>query len=113
MGFEKYYFDSFSVSPSPSSFLHLSQTAQSLTPPSLTSSRPPRPRKPRDSQPKMRKLKYHQYIPPDQRCTAGTAGNSLYPFKNSIIFHVYFTFHTILAAQCTLHDKCCQNESTK
>uniref|UniRef100_A0A4W5LSW4 Si:dkeyp-69b9.3 n=1 Tax=Hucho hucho TaxID=62062 RepID=A0A4W5LSW4_9TELE len=80
MGYEKYYFDSFSVSPS--SFLHLSQTARSLTPPSdsssltpsLTSSRPPRLRKPRDSQPKMRKLKYHQYIPPDQRGTARTAG---------------------------------------
>uniref|UniRef100_A0A3Q4BMR3 SAP domain-containing protein n=1 Tax=Mola mola TaxID=94237 RepID=A0A3Q4BMR3_MOLML len=26
-----------------------------------------RPRKPRDSKPKMKKLKYHQYIPPDQR----------------------------------------------
>ncbi|XP_055772086.1 myocardin-like [Salvelinus fontinalis] len=60
----------------------LPKTARSLTPPSdsssltpfLTSSRPPRPRKPRDSQPKMRKLKYHQYIPPDQRATAGTAG---------------------------------------
>ncbi|XP_045069512.1 myocardin isoform X2 [Coregonus clupeaformis] len=60
----------------------LPKTARSLTPPadtsslipSLTSSRPPRPRKTRDSQPKMRKLKYHQYIPPDQRGTAGTAG---------------------------------------
>ncbi|CAB1334429.1 unnamed protein product [Coregonus sp. 'balchen'] len=45
----------------------LPKTARSLTPPadsssltpSLTSSRPPRPRKTRDSQPKMRKLKYH------------------------------------------------------
>ncbi|KAM6968293.1 uncharacterized protein FYW47_006989 [Aplochiton taeniatus] len=42
--------------------------------PSLNSSRPPRPRKPRDAKPKMRKLKYHQYIPPDQKVTAGTAG---------------------------------------
>ncbi|TRY59476.1 hypothetical protein DNTS_017870 [Danionella cerebrum] len=39
---------------------------------SLTSSRPPRPRKPRDSKPKMRKLKYHQYIPPDQRTGTGS-----------------------------------------
>ncbi|XP_045082421.1 myocardin-like isoform X2 [Coregonus clupeaformis] len=60
----------------------LPKTARSLTPPadsssltpSLTSSRPPRPRKTRDSQPKMKKLKYHQYIPPDQRGTTGTAG---------------------------------------
>ncbi|XP_051576330.1 myocardin-like [Myxocyprinus asiaticus] len=44
---------------------------------SLTSSRPPRPRKPRDSKPKMRKLKYHQYIPPDQRAGTGNgAGNT-------------------------------------
>ncbi|XP_062321753.1 myocardin isoform X1 [Osmerus eperlanus] len=48
-------------SPSPSSLFS-----------SLLSTRPSRPRKPRDSIPKMRKLKYHQYIPPDQR--AGAAG---------------------------------------
>uniref|UniRef100_A0A665VUX4 Si:dkeyp-69b9.3 n=1 Tax=Echeneis naucrates TaxID=173247 RepID=A0A665VUX4_ECHNA len=34
---------------------------------SLNYNHPPRPRKPRDTKPKMRKLKYHQYIPPDQR----------------------------------------------
>ncbi|XP_068180089.1 myocardin isoform X2 [Antennarius striatus] len=34
----------------------------------------PRPRKPRDSKPKMKKLKYHQYIPPDQRGGSGTSG---------------------------------------
>lgn len=64
--------------------LLLSQTAQCLTPPthsilggSLSSPRPPRPRKPRDCKPKMRKLKYHQYIPPDQRGNAGgTSGNN-------------------------------------
>ncbi|XP_067094915.1 myocardin isoform X2 [Osmerus mordax] len=39
---------------------------------SLLSTRPSRPQKPRDSIPKMRKLKYHQYIPPDQR--GGAAG---------------------------------------
>ncbi|KAM9723361.1 myocardin [Menidia menidia] len=32
----------------------------------------PRPRKPRDTKPKMRKLKYHQYIPPDQRGGSGS-----------------------------------------
>ncbi|XP_028971240.1 myocardin isoform X2 [Esox lucius] len=60
----------------------LPKTARPPTPPdtslfllnSLTPSRPPRPRKPRDSKPKMRKLKYHQYIPPDQRSTTGSAG---------------------------------------
>lgn len=64
--------------------LLISQTAQCLTPPthsilggSLSSPRPPRPRKPRDCKPKMRKLKYHQYIPPDQRGnTGGTSGNN-------------------------------------
>ncbi|KAK3551248.1 hypothetical protein QTP70_013984 [Hemibagrus guttatus] len=61
----------------------LPKTAQCLTPPthsilggSLSSPRPPRPRKPRDCKPKMRKLKYHQYIPPDQRNTGGTSGNN-------------------------------------
>ncbi|XP_063054884.1 myocardin isoform X2 [Engraulis encrasicolus] len=39
------------------------------------SSRPPRSRKPRDW-PKMRELKYHQYIPPDQRGTAGNGSSS-------------------------------------
>ncbi|XP_073667730.1 LOW QUALITY PROTEIN: myocardin [Paramisgurnus dabryanus] len=66
-------------------------TAQPLAPPShsilggsLTSSRPPRPRKPRDSKPKMRKLKYHQYIPPDQRGGTGSgAGNTSQKSNNS------------------------------
>ncbi|XP_047212764.1 myocardin [Girardinichthys multiradiatus] len=31
-----------------------------------------RPRKPRDIKPKMKKLKYHQYIPPDQKGASGT-----------------------------------------
>uniref|UniRef100_A0A3B4ACM9 SAP domain-containing protein n=1 Tax=Periophthalmus magnuspinnatus TaxID=409849 RepID=A0A3B4ACM9_9GOBI len=43
----------------------------SSTPPSLNLNQMPRPRKQRDSKPKMKKLKYHQYIPPDQRGTAG------------------------------------------
>ncbi|KAF3692027.1 Myocardin [Channa argus] len=41
-------------------------------PPSLNFNHLPRPRKPRDTKPKMRKLKYHQYIPPDQRGLSGT-----------------------------------------
>ncbi|XP_056619348.1 myocardin isoform X2 [Triplophysa dalaica] len=69
----------------------LPKTAQPSAPPShsilggsLTSSRPPRPRKPRDSKPKMRKLKYHQYIPPDQRVgTGGGAGNTSQKNNNS------------------------------
>ncbi|XP_047011517.1 myocardin isoform X3 [Ictalurus punctatus] len=68
----------------PSQMSLLPKTAQCLTPPthsilggSLSSPRPPRPRKPRDCKPKMRKLKYHQYIPPDQRGnTGGTSGNN-------------------------------------
>ncbi|XP_072535174.1 uncharacterized protein [Salminus brasiliensis] len=59
----------------------LPKTAQPLTPPnhsilggSLSSPRPPRPRKTRECKPKMRKLKYHQYIPPDQR--GGSGGGS-------------------------------------
>ncbi|KAF4088300.1 hypothetical protein AMELA_G00081850 [Ameiurus melas] len=68
----------------PSQMSLLPKTAQCLIPPthsilggSLSSPRPPRPRKPRDCKPKMRKLKYHQYIPPDQRGnTGGTSGNN-------------------------------------
>ncbi|KTF94173.1 hypothetical protein cypCar_00033237 [Cyprinus carpio] len=66
------------------------QTAQPSTSPShsilggsLTSSRPPRPRKPRDSKPKMRKLKYHQYIPPDQRTGTGSGAGSASQKHNS------------------------------
>ncbi|XP_066539024.1 myocardin [Hoplias malabaricus] len=61
----------------------LPKTAQPLTQPShlalggsLSSSRPPRPRKTRECKPKMRKLKYHQYIPPDQRVGSGGGANS-------------------------------------
>ncbi|KAF3839657.1 hypothetical protein F7725_018374 [Dissostichus mawsoni] len=45
----------------------LSPTCASSLPTSLNFNHLPRPRKPRDTKPKMRKLKYHQYIPPDQR----------------------------------------------
>ncbi|XP_029359821.1 myocardin isoform X2 [Echeneis naucrates] len=41
---------------------------------SLNYNHPPRPRKPRDTKPKMRKLKYHQYIPPDQRGGSANGG---------------------------------------
>ncbi|XP_016086043.1 myocardin-like isoform X3 [Sinocyclocheilus grahami] len=68
----------------------LPKTAQPSVPPShsilggsLTSSRPPRPRKPRDSKPKMRKLKYHQYIPPDQRTGTGSGAGSASQKNNS------------------------------
>uniref|UniRef100_A0A3Q3JAN3 SAP domain-containing protein n=1 Tax=Monopterus albus TaxID=43700 RepID=A0A3Q3JAN3_MONAL len=40
--------------------------SSSLSPP-LNFNNLPHSRKPRDTKPKMRKLKYHQYIPPDQR----------------------------------------------
>ncbi|KAL6109377.1 uncharacterized protein ACO6RY_12518 [Pungitius sinensis] len=43
---------------------------------SLPSSIAFKPRKPRDTKPKMRKLKYHQYIPPDQRGGSGTGGGA-------------------------------------
>ncbi|XP_072250200.1 myocardin [Leuresthes tenuis] len=49
-----------------------SPTCSSSMPPSLHFNHLPRPRKPRDTKPKMRKLKYHQYIPPDQRGGSGT-----------------------------------------
>uniref|UniRef100_A0A3B3V8I3 Si:dkeyp-69b9.3 n=1 Tax=Poecilia latipinna TaxID=48699 RepID=A0A3B3V8I3_9TELE len=39
----------------------------SSLPPSLNFNHLTRPRKPRDIKPKMKKLKYHQYIPPDQK----------------------------------------------
>ncbi|KAM9310714.1 myocardin isoform 2-T2 [Pholidichthys leucotaenia] len=59
----------------------LSKTAQpsnsactASLPHSLNFNHPPRPRKPRDTKPKMKKLKYHQYIPPDQRGGSGTGG---------------------------------------
>lgn len=69
----------------------LPKTAQPPAPPShsilggsLNSSRPSRPRKPRDSKPKMRKLKYHQYIPPDQRTGTGSgAANASQKNNNS------------------------------
>uniref|UniRef100_A0A3Q1G405 Si:dkeyp-69b9.3 n=1 Tax=Acanthochromis polyacanthus TaxID=80966 RepID=A0A3Q1G405_9TELE len=44
-----------------------SPSCPSALTPSLNFNHLPRPRKPRDTKPKMRKLKYHQYIPPDQR----------------------------------------------
>ncbi|XP_066568570.1 myocardin-related transcription factor A isoform X2 [Amia ocellicauda] len=47
-----------------------SPTATTLPPPA-SQTRPPRSRKARDVKPKMKKLKYHQYIPPDQRASAG------------------------------------------
>ncbi|KAG5271804.1 hypothetical protein AALO_G00184160 [Alosa alosa] len=50
---------------------------------SLASTRPPRPRKARDSKPKMRELKYHQYIPPDQRAGAGSSSASNSAQKNA------------------------------
>ncbi|KAM9353280.1 uncharacterized protein ABDE67_005652 [Symphorus nematophorus] len=51
-----------------------SPTCSSSLPTSLNFNHLPRPRKPRDTKPKMRKLKYHQYIPPDQRGGSGTGG---------------------------------------
>lgn len=85
------HFLSFPNSVSYILYLYTSKTAQPSAQPShsilggsLTSSRPPRPRKPRDSKPKMRKLKYHQYIPPDQRGgIGGGAGNTSQKNNNS------------------------------
>ncbi|KAJ4931017.1 hypothetical protein JOQ06_025317 [Pogonophryne albipinna] len=54
----------------------LSPTCASSLPTSLNFNHHPRPRKPRDTKPKMRKLKYHQYIPPDQRGGSGTGGGA-------------------------------------
>ncbi|XP_028327465.1 myocardin isoform X2 [Gouania willdenowi] len=59
----------------------LPKTAQAASPTcnsslgqTLTFNHLPRPRKPRDTKPKMRKLKYHQYIPPDQKTGSVTGG---------------------------------------
>ncbi|XP_028836950.1 myocardin [Denticeps clupeoides] len=67
----------------------LPKTAQHTSSPSdvalgssVTSSQLPRPRKLRDSKPKMRKLKYHQYIPPDQRGGAGGGSGNASSQKN-------------------------------
>ncbi|XP_056901874.1 myocardin isoform X2 [Takifugu flavidus] len=46
----------------------------SSLPTALNFSHLSRPRKPRDAKPKVKKLKYHQYIPPDQRGGSGNAG---------------------------------------
>uniref|UniRef100_A0A8C4T809 SAP domain-containing protein n=1 Tax=Erpetoichthys calabaricus TaxID=27687 RepID=A0A8C4T809_ERPCA len=35
----------------------------------LNQVKPPRPKKPKESKPKVRRLKYHQYVPPDQKTT--------------------------------------------
>ncbi|XP_041798253.1 MEF2-activating motif and SAP domain-containing transcriptional regulator [Chelmon rostratus] len=51
-----------------------SPTSSSSLPTALNFNHPPRPRKPRDTKPKMRKLQYHQYIPPDQRGGSGAGG---------------------------------------
>ncbi|CAL8247318.1 unnamed protein product [Lota lota] len=53
-------------SPSPS-------CASSRSPPVLSSGHLPRPQKQQDAKPKMRKLKYHPYIPPNQRAAASSA----------------------------------------
>ncbi|XP_019948510.2 myocardin isoform X4 [Paralichthys olivaceus] len=53
-----------------------SPTCSSTIPSSLNFNHLPRPRKPRDTKPKMRKLKYHQYIPPDQRGASGTGAGA-------------------------------------
>ncbi|XP_029306992.1 myocardin [Cottoperca gobio] len=53
-----------------------SPTCSASLPPSLNFNHLPRPRKMRDTKPKMRKLKYHQYIPPDQRGWSGTGGGA-------------------------------------
>ncbi|XP_061572990.1 myocardin isoform X2 [Cololabis saira] len=53
-----------------------SPSNSSSLPPSLNFNHLPRSRKPRDTKPKMRKLKYHQYIPPDQKGGSGTGGGA-------------------------------------
>ncbi|MCI4374655.1 hypothetical protein PGIGA_G00008640 [Pangasianodon gigas] len=91
----------------PSQTSLLPKTAQCLTPPthsilggSLSSPRPPRPRKPRDCKPKMRKLKYHQYIPPDQRGnTGGTSGNNSQKNSNTQVQPVDPAYSRLLHQQ--------------
>lgn len=54
-----------------------SPTCSSSLPTTFNFSHLSRPRKPRESKPKMKKLKYHQYIPPDQRGGSGTGGSNI------------------------------------
>ncbi|KAF7227155.1 myocardin isoform X3 [Nothobranchius furzeri] len=51
-----------------------SPACSSSLPPPLNFNHLAHSRKPRDIKPKMRKLKYHQYIPPDQRGASGNGG---------------------------------------
>lgn len=58
-----------------------SPSYSSSLPTALSFSHLSRPRKPRDAKPKVKKLKYHQYIPPDQR--GGAAGAASFLMSHS------------------------------
>lgn len=69
-----------------------SPICSSSLPSSLNLNHLSRPRKPRDTKPKMKKLKYHQYIPPDQRRgTAGEARSWVFP-EWCHLFSIWFAF---------------------
>ncbi|XP_077577281.1 uncharacterized protein LOC144199489 [Stigmatopora nigra] len=53
-----------------------SPTCPSSVTPAFNLNHLARSRKPRDAKPKMKKLKYHQYIPPDQRGSSGPGGGA-------------------------------------
>lgn len=80
-----------------------SPTCSSSLPTSLNFNHLPRPRKPRDTKPKMRKLKYHQYIPPDQRGGSGTGGTNIRLYFYTFIQKFLSFVHSRLAlvARCS------------
>lgn len=68
----------------------------------------PRPRKPRDTKPKMKKLKYHQYIPPDQRGGSGTGAGAKQKSPTQSIDPAYS--HLVKQQQVILQRQILQNQ---
>lgn len=76
--------------------------------PSLNFNHQPRPRKPRDTKPKMKKLKYHQYIPPDQRGGSGTGAGAKQKSPTQSIDPAYS--HLVKQQQVILQLQILQNQ---
>uniref|UniRef100_A0A3P9KDH1 SAP domain-containing protein n=1 Tax=Oryzias latipes TaxID=8090 RepID=A0A3P9KDH1_ORYLA len=88
-----------------------SRNCTSSLPSSLNLNHLSRPRKPRDTKPKMKKLKYHQYIPPDQRRGAGTGvGGAKQKSPNSIQSLDPAYSHLLKQPQVFLHLQILQNQ---
>uniref|UniRef100_A0A8C7X0U0 SAP domain-containing protein n=1 Tax=Oryzias sinensis TaxID=183150 RepID=A0A8C7X0U0_9TELE len=88
-----------------------SRNCTSSLPSSLNLNHLSRPRKPRDTKPKMKKLKYHQYIPPDQRRGSGTGvGGAKQKSPNSIQSLDPAYSHLLKQPQVFLHLQILQNQ---